>query len=227
VPDTPEHAEPAFTRRQLLMLGCGLAAGAGLGIVHRTYGAPTPIGPLRPPGASADFTSACIRCGLCVQVCPADALRLTDLDAGLDTGLPYFVPEDAPCTLCEGEPALRCIESCPTTALLPVADTRDVNIGEAHIRRGRCLAYHGEECTACWDACPFPDEAIVFDEQGRPIVNEAACVGCGLCVPACPAEPLAVVVRAADTPAPVPGDGGGSGGGRGSGRGERQRRGNG
>ena len=198
--ETPEHAAPGFTRRQLLVLGCGLAAGGGLGAWYRVNAAPIAIGPLRPPGAGGDLASACIRCGLCVQVCPAGALRLTDLDAGLNAGLPYFVAEDAPCTLCEGEPTLRCIEACPTTALLPVADAREVNIGEAHICRGACVAHHGEECRACWEACPYPDEAIVFDDAGRPSVDTAVCVGCGLCVPACPIDPKAVSIRPATFP---------------------------
>jgi Fe-S-cluster-containing dehydrogenase component len=36
----------------------------------------------------------------------------------------------------------------------------------------------------CGEACPF--DAIYADERGVKLVNEDACLSCGLCVPACP-----------------------------------------
>ena len=48
---------------------------------------------IRPPGALKEkkFLSECIRCGLCVEACPGDTLRLADLDDGLPTALRFLL----------------------------------------------------------------------------------------------------------------------------------------
>lgn len=72
---------------------------------------------LRPPGAldEHDFLSSCIKCGQCVQVCPVQAIRLADLDAGFGLGAPYI---DARAQACDFScDAGQCILACPTGAL--------------------------------------------------------------------------------------------------------------
>ena len=69
--------------------------------------------------------------------------------------------------------------------------------GLAVIDHESCLAWEGLVCKGCWHACPFPDEAIVFDVYYRPIVVEEACIGCGLCDQACAVEPSAISIRPA------------------------------
>ena len=48
---------------------------------------------LRPPGALPDlkFDSSCIRCGLCVEDCPYDILKLASWADPAPQGTPYFV----------------------------------------------------------------------------------------------------------------------------------------
>jgi Pyruvate/2-oxoacid:ferredoxin oxidoreductase delta subunit len=58
-----------------------------------------------------------------------------------------------------------------------------------------CLPFLGVSCKACWHACPFPEQAIRFDQRGRPVVIPDGCVGCGLCEFACLAEHPAIVVQ--------------------------------
>lgn len=72
---------------------------------------------LRPPGAidEKDFIYGCIKCGLCVQICPIGAIKLADLDTGLNYGTPYLEVREQACDFsCD---ALQCIETCPTAVL--------------------------------------------------------------------------------------------------------------
>jgi ferredoxin-type protein NapG len=153
--------------------------------------------PLRPPGAlvEREFLAACIRCGQCVEACPFDTLRLMDLNAGLKAGSPTFDAATNPCWLCQGYDSLKCIDACPTNALERIDDPREVRIGLAVINEDTCLAYNGAMCRACWHACPYPNEAIVYDSMLRPTVDAAVCTGCGLCVHGCPVEPKAIVIE--------------------------------
>lgn len=183
--------------RRTLLFGFGLLAGAGIGGLTRRGHRTTSL--LRPPGAlaEADFLAACTRCGQCVQACPSDTLLLGDLRHALASGTPYVESRLVPCNLCPGEEELLCIAACPTAALQPVADPRDIRMGVAVIDKSICLAFNGTICRTCWHACPYPYEAIVFDRQLRPVVDEAVCIGCGLCDHACPTEPSAIPIRPA------------------------------
>ncbi len=72
---------------------------------------------LRPPGAVSEeeFIYACIKCGLCVQICPIEAVKLAGIDEGLSIGTPYIDPRKQACDFsCD---AMQCVETCPTAAL--------------------------------------------------------------------------------------------------------------
>ena len=72
---------------------------------------------LRPPGAVSEniFVSECIKCGLCVQICPIQAIKLADIDSGLDYGTPYIDIREQACDFsCD---SLQCVETCPTAVL--------------------------------------------------------------------------------------------------------------
>ncbi len=74
-------------------------------------------GYLRPPGSRAekDFLFSCIKCGLCVQICPVRAIKLADWDDGLSYGTPFIDPNVQACDFsCD---AIQCAETCPTAAI--------------------------------------------------------------------------------------------------------------
>jgi len=74
-------------------------------------------GILRPPGSvdEKDFLYACIKCGLCVQICPVHAIKLADWTSFLSYGTPYI---DANVQACDFScDAIQCAETCPTGAI--------------------------------------------------------------------------------------------------------------
>lgn len=105
------------SRRQFLAdmakgaCGVGLL-GVGLGGVARQQAQAVPAQALRPPAAldETEFLSACVRCGLCVEACPYDTLKLARLFDPVTTGTPYFKARAVPCEMCDDIP---CVVACP------------------------------------------------------------------------------------------------------------------
>lgn len=159
---------------------------------------------LRPPGALAvdeQFTGACSRCGKCVEVCPAQCIKI-DSTRVTANGAPYIDPDAMPCILCTG---LECMHSCPSGALLPTP-RHEIDMGTARWHEEVCLRTHGEPCTMCVDHCPVGPAALEL-VGGRVVVHEDGCVGCGVCQNNCPTDPKSITVapgmiRGADQPTP-------------------------
>jgi ferredoxin-type protein NapG len=145
---------------------------------------------LRPPGALAekDFLDTCSRCGTCVSVCPAQAIKL-DRASGVAGGAPYVVASEMPCVVCDG---LHCMQNCPSGALVfkPVAE---IDMGTAIWHEERCVRSRGEDCRICVDQCPLGEAAIKLNGN-RVEVIEQGCIGCGVCEQACPTTPKSIVV---------------------------------
>ncbi len=155
---------------------------------------------LRPPGALAErkFLDTCSRCGECVKVCPAEAIKL-DATGRIGTSAPYIDADAMACVACDG---LYCMSSCPSGALVPTP-LNLIKMGTAVWRESTCVRTNGEDdCQKCVDICPMGTAAI--DTRGREIVvKPLACIGCGLCQQHCPTEPksISVIPRAAREPA--------------------------
>ncbi len=171
------------SRRQFIKSGAvaifGLAAlGGGVSYLRSVNGPDDTRTPyfLRPPGAIAesDFIYGCIKCGLCVQICPIDAIKLAGIDSGLSYGTPYIDVRTQPCDFsCD---SLQCVETCPTAVLdfkpyeiaggnaiaayqkehdvaevgfnpFPIqikAMKEEVRMGKAHVNKNTCLAHQGK-----------------------------------------------------------------------------------
>lgn len=147
----------------------------------------------RPPGAIAEpeFLELCGRCNKCVDACPEHCIFPARLDGEAAPGTPVMNPNQAPCTMC-GE----CMNVCPSGALLPVPE-EFIRIGEAAIVEQSCVAWGGESCSACHDACPTTPNAIEIEADSGlyPKVSHDHCTGCGLCVGVCPTDPGSIKVR--------------------------------
>ena len=189
----------AGRRRFMVQTAQGAAAAASVGLLWHVLLAQQAQAatPLRPPGALAerDFAAACIKCGLCVDACPYDTLKLATLGEMVLSGTPTFVPRDVPCYMCSDIP---CARACPTGAL--DARMKDINaarMGLAVIDAENCLSHLGLRCEVCWRVCPVRDKAITLQLQQRgiskhamfvPIVHSDACTGCGVCEKRCPTD---------------------------------------
>lgn len=149
---------------------------------------------LRPPGAAAEkkFLDTCYRCGNCVDVCPARAIRPMAAGSVDQTGTPYIDPDLAACVVCD---ELACMRACPSGALQLVSDPARIRMGLAVADNSQCVRSHGQDCTLCIDKCPFGEQAVRLDSQGRIEVLSAGCVGCGSCQFYCPTTPKAIVVH--------------------------------
>ena len=155
---------------------------------------PTQRVKLRPPGAIAegDLLETCIRCGVCVEVCPAHAIRAEPAGEHPSSGTPYIDADLAACVICDG---LVCTQECPSGALRPIDRACDIAMGLARVKVAVCLRLDGEDCAVCVDRCPLGSEALILTGSGPPRVRDPGCVGCGLCQLSCPTTPKAIVVR--------------------------------
>lgn len=165
---------------------------------------------LRPPGALAekDFLASCIKCGMCVEACPYETLKLAAPGDNKPLGTPYFTPRSVPCYMCTDIP---CVPVCPSGALdiakVSTKEKLDINkaqMGLAVVDVKNCIAYWGIQCDACYRACPLLDKAIklVYSKNERtgkhaflePVVDSDFCTGCGLCEKACVTQKAAIFV---------------------------------
>lgn len=148
---------------------------------------------LRPPGAlpETEFLDRCYRCGNCVDVCPAHAIRATASDDPEISGTPSIDPDVAPCKVCD---ELACMKVCPSGALKLVETPQEIRIGLAEVNLRTCVRTQGEECTICIDRCPIGEQAIALGPSGQVEVDPQGCVGCGVCQHYCPALPKAIRV---------------------------------
>ncbi|RZQ23435.1 ferredoxin-type protein NapG [Vibrio vulnificus] len=182
------------------------AAAAVLGLQSKQSQARGGTGvPLRPPGAlpKGEFEKACTRCGLCVQACPYDTLKLATLLSPVESGTPYFHAREIPCEMCEDIP---CVVACPSGALDPnLTDIDDARMGLAVlIDHESCLNWQGLRCDVCYRVCPVIDEAITLEHVRNertgyhakliPTVHSDKCTGCGKCEQACITEVAAIKV---------------------------------
>ena len=171
-------------------------------------------------GAEKRFLELCIRCGLCMKVCPTNVLQPSILHAGLEG---MFSPRMAhrfvfEQSYCEYNCNL-CGQVCPTGAIprLSVEQKQKLPLGKAYFDHNLCLPWAKKTpCIRCEEVCPLPDKAIqvpnsytVKGDDGQdleiqePVVDRELCIGCGICEANCPLEGQAGIrVRRVDAPDP-------------------------
>lgn len=212
-------ATAPISEKRRLFLGAMHKAGIGVlgAITWSAYLDKAKASPLvlRPPGArrEEEFLAQCIRCGLCVEACPFDTLKLANIGDQAPLGTPYFKPREIACAMCKDIP---CVPVCPSGALSEMSVSRKMNdgtiklditlakMGVAVVDNNQCIAFWGIQCDACYRACPLINEAIVVDmnhndRTGKhaylaPRVITERCTGCGLCEKACVTEKASITV---------------------------------
>ena len=207
-PRRKQTARREFIRTSLL--GFSVISLSMLGIAPVITGASAR---LRPPGALKDlldeqqFLSSCIKCGQCVQVCPVEAIKLTDMTDGFGIGTPYIDAREQACDFsCDG---LQCVLACPTGSL-----THDINypaesrMGFARLSRpDACLAMKGEGFKGQAREDGYQGK-LRFDDIDRwnPLLlndQEFDVETCDLCVRLCPIE---IRIAQCDAGTPPSGD---------------------
>jgi polyferredoxin len=187
-----------LSRRQFLAAAGAAVAAAGLFAAEPAAAHDAPHLVLPPGAVKPEFLSRCIRCGICLKVCPTSGLQ-PGMGAAGWAGLwtPVLVSRLGHCDYsCNA-----CGQNCPTGAIPPLdlETKRTTVIGHAYIDRNRCIPWaDNRNCLVCEEMCPLPEKAILLEEvdvqtvQGetvtvkRPHVLHDRCIGCGICENRCP-----------------------------------------
>jgi MauM/NapG family ferredoxin protein len=203
-PATPFGLNPAprqpydLSRRQFLAAAGTALAAAGLFAAEPAAARATPHRILPPGALNPEFLARCIRCGICLKVCPTSGLQPSMGAAGwAGAWTPVLVPRLGHCDYtCNA-----CGQNCPTDAIPPLdlETKRTMVIGQASIDRNRCIPWaDNRNCLVCEEMCPLPEKAILLEAvtvqtvQGEtvevklPHVLRDRCIGCGICENRCP-----------------------------------------
>jgi polyferredoxin len=148
---------------------------------------------VRPPGSLPEeaFLSRCIKCGLCMRICPTNVLHPAGLQGGLEalwTPVLNFRVGSSGCQV----NCIACGNVCPTAAIRPLSPEErlgtgpyktagPVRIGTAFVDQGRCLPWAMDRpCIVCQENCPvspkaiFTREAFVALRQSGPLTLKEA-----------------------------------------------------
>ncbi|MGC8784912.1 MAG: 4Fe-4S binding protein [Armatimonadota bacterium] len=151
---------------------------------------------IRPPGSLPEeqFLQKCVRCSLCMKVCPTNGLQPALTEAGIEGfWTPVLIPRIGHCA----QHCTACGDVCPTDAIQPftAAEKKYLFIGRAYIDRSSCIVWaQDKKCLVCDEHCSY--RALhwkVVDGLRRPFVNEYLCTGCGECEAKCPVQPIAAI----------------------------------
>lgn len=182
-----------YTIEAAIVAGC-------VGILHSASAGRTYV---RPPGSLSEktFTSRCMRCSICVEVCPSTAVRLIDLTLDFkNISTPVIDPRFGGCIHWKEE-CLKCVRACPTGALDMAQALKNQKLGKVWLKPGACV-----NCMVCFDRCPVQGALLFPNPDGKPFekkidipvgnrtvnaldkpyINPGKCMGCGLCVHYCP-----------------------------------------
>ncbi|WP_271672609.1 4Fe-4S dicluster domain-containing protein [Bradyrhizobium sp. CCBAU 51627] len=91
------------------------------------------------------------------------------------------------------------------SAVLPFSSGRDTLAPQLEKSRAEqvatvssanaCVERHGVVCRRCVEACERSAIRILAREGLGAVIDDAACTGCGDCIPVCPVEAIALAPR--------------------------------
>jgi len=153
----------------------------------------------RPPCALKEdkFLEKCTMCNKCVEVCPTNAIKISN---------DYYPEFVGPCVLC-----MKCVEVCPSGALKKIKKEK-IKIGICKIDINKCNSWDPKvgNCLVCWEWCPVGAVELTAKEVkknpekdprlfvAKPIINQKRCIGCCMCVHACPKHAINLVDKNED-----------------------------
>ena len=120
----------------------------------------------------------CLGLGSCVNVCPFDALTITD------EGL--AVVDRAKCRACQ-----KCVAACPRKLISMVPKNQAVLVACQNLDKGKkakdvcsiaCIA-----CRICEKNCPSAAIAVI---NNLAVIDYAKCTQCGICIQKCPQKSI-------------------------------------
>lgn len=186
--DAKEKPGVLLSRRNALLLVGGFSTGF---VLSRQADVPRRMVFLPPSARSdGDFYTSCLRCGNCVDACPASIIKLTRMtDAWLAWQTPQLDFSDGYCW----SACVKCGQVCPSGALasFSVGEKKRLVIGRAEVNQADCLLTRNKECDRCRSVCDY--EAIQFQQEHllmRIRIDTDKCVGCNACVLICPQEAI-------------------------------------
>nr|WP_314263962.1 4Fe-4S dicluster domain-containing protein [uncultured Moellerella sp.] len=126
----------------------------------------------RPPQAVTEalFLHLCTGCNDCVSACPYGIISLKDTHPIIEIDF----------SACETGKCLKCTDVCSTGAL-----SRDI-IPDTSFHptiSAYCFGRKDTSCRMCVYGCP--SEALTFNENNQPAIDENLCDGCGQCKTDC------------------------------------------
>lgn len=146
-----------------------------------------PRSAIRPPWFQTEphFLAHCDQCGECLTACNNGILEFDT------SGYPQVNFQRGECSFCAA-----CVEACPTGALAQQPGVAPWSV-HATIDTASCLANRGVLCMVCADHCA--SRAIRFAPAtyaiATPILDQAACTGCGACVTPCPVNAIRMLTE--------------------------------
>jgi ferredoxin len=153
--------------------------------------------PVCPPGSAGieNFTKKCSACSLCISLCPNNVLIPSVKEYGISGIMqPRLDYHKSFCTY----ECIKCLEICPTGALLPLAiDAKKLTqLGKAVFIKDNCIVKTEKTaCGACSESCPTKAVHMIPFE-GKLVIPETKddiCIGCGHCEYACPTTPYKAI----------------------------------
>jgi electron transport complex protein RnfB len=114
----------------------------------------------------------CIACGICVKVCPFDALSIENNLSRIDLDK---------CRVCG-----LCVSKCPTKAITDFIPQRS----KAFVM-DNCNG-----CQICTKVCPV--DAPSGEKKKVHVINQEKCIGCGICTAKCPVQAINGTFNAAE-----------------------------
>jgi len=139
-----------------------------------------PLG-LRPPWHQQAMES-CSQCEQeCITACSQDIIRLHPAEH-IHAGTPWLDLSATGCTLC-GD----CAQACPA---IGTYKKESAQMGKLQLAKTACLAWNNVFCMSCIGKCTV--RALQLDERRKLILDDRLCMGCGMCINACPANALTI-----------------------------------